>query len=75
MREAPQLSEQDHSQSVRKTASARHPHWAQQTASFAGTDGFAYFCHNKSRSPKAQQGILSTSGKHFAKFAFDPLLP
>ena len=41
---------------------ARQSKRARPPASFAGTDGFAYFCHNKSRSPKAKRSILYTTG-------------
>jgi hypothetical protein len=40
-------------------APTRQPKRARLPASFAGTDGFAYFCRNKSRSPKAKPGILN----------------
>ena len=41
-------------------APAWQPNAKQHPTSFAGTDGFAYFCHNKSRSPKAKPSTLST---------------
>ncbi len=40
-------------------APAQQSNATQQPPSFAGTDGFAYFCRNKSRSPKAKPGILN----------------
>ena len=43
-------------------AQAQPPNATQHPPSFAGTDGFADFCRNKSRSPKAQQSILRTTG-------------